>query len=132
MKIELDTGSPDINIISAYSAGAITIRGARYAQSLVVTANRIIEDWPPGTHAEVRADHIEIIVRLEPEIVLLGTGDRLVFPPVEVLAPLHTAGIGVEVMDTGAACRSYNFLVNEGRRVAAALLPLRGPDVSSR
>ena len=132
MKIELDATSPDLNIISSYSAGVIVINGTRYVRSLVVTADRVLENWPPRVHTELCAAHMEQVVGLGPEIVLLGTGTRLVFPTAEILSPLHSAGIGYEVMDTGAACRSYNFLVNEGRRVAAALLPVTEPDTSSR
>ena len=63
-----------------------------------------------------------LLVGHKPEVVLLGTGARLRFPPAAVLAPLTRAGIGVEVMDTAAACRTYNILAGDGRRVVAALL----------
>ena len=68
------------------------------------------------------ADHIAAIVELAPEIVLLGTGPAFRFPDAARLAPLYKAGIGVEVMDTPAACRTYNILLGEGRNVVAALI----------
>jgi uncharacterized protein len=68
------------------------------------------------------ADHFAAIVELAPEIVLLGTGARFTFPMPALLAPLYKAGIGVEAMDTPAACRTYNILLGEGRNVVAALI----------
>ena len=68
------------------------------------------------------ADHIGGLLASAPEIVLLGTGTRLQFPPAAVLRPLIDARVGYEIMDTGAACRTYSILMAEGRRVLAALI----------
>ena len=94
----------------------------RYTSSLVVSADRVIEDWPAASVEALAADHLAAIVELSPEIVLLGTGTTFAFPEAALLAPLYKAGIGVEVMDTPAACRTYNILLGEGRNVVAALV----------
>jgi uncharacterized protein len=75
-----------------------------------------------GSVEGLAADHMAAIVELAPEIVLLGTGASLRFPEPALLAPLYKAGIGVEVMDTPAACRTYNILLAEGRKVLAAVI----------
>ncbi len=90
--------------------------------SVVVTPQRLLTGWPPQRLDDLSAAHLEQLLELEPELILLGTGRRLRFPPAAVTAPLLQRGIGVEVMDTAAACRTYNFLMADGRRVAAALL----------
>jgi len=71
---------------------------------------------------ELTASDLEPVLALRPEVLLLGSGPRQVFPAPELLAQLYAARIGFEVMDTGAACRTYNVLVGEGRAVAAALI----------
>jgi uncharacterized protein len=83
---------------------------------------RLVRDWPPQRIEQATLADFRAIAALEPEIVLLGSGRGLRFPPAALLAPLYERGIGVEVMDTGAACRTYNILVTEGRIAAAALI----------
>jgi uncharacterized protein len=90
--------------------------------SLLLTARHVDTGWQPQGYAELETSHLDVILQFDPELVLLGTGARLRFPPPEILQPLHRAGIGVEVMDTGAACRTFNILVAEGRQVVAGLL----------
>ncbi len=91
-------------------------------QSAIVLSNRIIDDWSPQCMSELRAEHIEQLCELRPELVLLGTGEECHIPDAQIIAPLINAGIGVEFMGTSAACRTYNILVQDGRSVAAALL----------
>ena len=91
-------------------------------QSIIISGQELISDWEPASLAELTIKHIDIISSLEPELVLLGTGARLQFPANEILTPLHQRGIGIEVMDTAAACRTFNILMSEGRNVVAALL----------
>ena len=88
----------------------------------IVTPERIIADWEPANFDDLAAHHMETVVSLQPEIVVVGTGRRLRFPATDVLEPLLKKEIGYEIMDTGAACRCYNILTTEGRRVIAALL----------
>jgi len=120
MKIQLE--SAKANVIRAYGPGSVTINQAVYRESLVVTPERIVTEWPPRVFAELTAAHFDTVRALNPEVVLLGTGSRSEFPAAELTRGLAQAGIGFEVMDTAAACRTYNVLMNEGRRVAAALL----------
>jgi uncharacterized protein len=91
-------------------------------RSAIVTSHRLIDDWPPQTLDEIGARHIDTLAELGPEIVLLGCGERLRWPDPALTAPLLERGIGVEIMDTGAACRTFNILISERRNVAAALL----------
>lgn len=110
------------NSFTGYGEGYVEINRERHSASLVVAAERIITDWPVVAVEGLAADHVAAIVELGPEIVLLGTGARLQFPEPALLAPLYKAGIGVEVMDTPAACRTYNILLGEGRNVLAAVI----------
>lgn len=121
MHIQLESGGQS-NQIRTYSSGLISVNQDSYTRSLIVLPGQIISDWPPQTLEELTAAHIEILVSLSPELLILGTGRRQQFPHAEILAPLVAAGIGWEIMDTGAACRTYNILMSEGRNVAAALL----------
>ena len=110
------------NTFTGYGEGYVEINRARHAASLVVSGERLVTDWPARSIEALTADHMAAIVELKPEIVLLGTGPAFRFPEQQLLAPLYKAGIGVEVMDTPAACRTYNILQGEGRNVVAALI----------
>ena len=110
------------NLFTGYGEGYVAVNGTRYTASLVVSARRIVADWPAPSIADLQADHLAAILELEPEVLLLGTGARFAFPSQAILAPIYKAGIGVEVMDTPAACRTYNILLGEGRDVVAALI----------
>ena len=124
MKLNLDTNSATY-IISSYSPGSITINEETLTRSFVVTPERLIRDWPPQAFDELQVKHFVSVVDLRPEIVLLGSGARLRFPDITLTQPLVDEGIGLEVMDTGAACRTFNVLLSEGRRVAGAMLMIR-------
>lgn len=108
--------------IRAYETGRVLINEHYYSDSLIVTPDRLETAWPPRTLAELRTSHLESIAVLQPEVVLLGTGQRLQFPGPEVMDFFRRKRIGFEVMDTAAACRTFNVLMAEGRAVAAALL----------
>lgn len=123
VKIDLDTGARDARRISAYRSGEIIIGGVAWRTSVLVASDAGAESWPPRVFAELAEIHFEVIATREPEVVLLGTGATARFPAPALLLPCARRGIGVEIMDTGAACRSFNFLLGEGRRVVAALLP---------
>ncbi|MHB1567093.1 MAG: Mth938-like domain-containing protein [Acidiferrobacter sp.] len=127
MKIHLDTGDGR-HLIRGYRRGQVVIGATAYERSLIVLPDRLITDWPPVHFGELTETIFDEIAALGPEIVLLGTGTRLRFPPPRWLATLSQAGVGTECMDTGAACRTYNLLMNEGRHVAAALLLADPPD----
>jgi uncharacterized protein len=121
LKFERDEASGR-NTFTGYGDGYVEVNRKRYSSSLVVAAERLVADWPVSRVEGLTADHLAALVALSPEIVLLGTGPRFHFPPPVLLAPLYQAGIGVEVMDTPAACRTYNILLGEGRNVVAALV----------
>jgi uncharacterized protein len=125
VKIERDEAQGR-NTFTGYGEGYVEVNRVRHSSSLVVSGNRLVTDWPAASVESLGADHFAAIVELAPEIVLLGTGSTFRFPEPRLLAPLHQAGIGVEVMDTPAACRTYNILLGEGRNVVAALIVSSG------
>jgi uncharacterized protein len=111
------------NLFTACGDGFVELnKQSRHERGLIVLTDRVVENWGQGGVAGLSIDDMAQVAALEPAIVLLGTGSRQVFPPPAVLRPLIEARIGYEVMDVGAACRTYNLLAGEGRRVAAALL----------
>lgn len=120
MRLNLDS-DPTANTIRGYDEGRVTINDQDISRSVIVTPEQIV-DWPPQQFEELEEFHLELIMEWKPEIVLLGTGARQRFPGPQMTRSLIRRGIGVEVMDTAAACRTYNIIMAEGRRVAAALL----------
>ena len=98
------------------------VNAVRYERSLVVLPDRPVEAWPVAGVDTLREEDLEFLAGLGVEIVLLGTGNSLHFLHPRLLQSLAQAHVGVEVMDTRAACRTYNILVAEGRKVAAALI----------
>ena len=121
MKIEREQAEGK-NLFTGYGEGYVEVNRARHSASLVVNGERLVTDWPAASIEALTADHLAAIVELKPEVVLLGTGRAFTFPEPGLLAPLHAAKIGVEIMDTPAACRTYNILLGEGRNVVAALI----------
>jgi uncharacterized protein len=120
VKIERET-SDGRNAFTGYGEGYVDVNRERHTKSLVVSANAVSE-WRPQSAEAITAADIAAILDLQPEVVLIGTGATFGFPDPASLAPLHAARIGAEVMDTRAACRTYNLLVAEGRNVVAALI----------
>ena len=121
MKFHLDAPG-GVNLIRGYGPGQLRIGETTHGSSVIVTATTLIERWRPTSAAEITTADLEPLLGLAPEVVLLGTGARQQFPDVQVLRLLYEQRIGVEVMDTSAACRTFNVLVAEGRSVAAALI----------
>ena len=109
--------------IQSYGDGGFRINGQRYAGSVILTAESVAA-WPRDSVDHIDIDDFSELASLTPaiEILLLGCGNRAVLPPTAVRTYLRTLGIGLDVMDTGAACRTFNVLVQEDRRVAAALI----------
>ena len=110
-----------VNRITGYGEGYVMVNGERRASSVVVLPERI-EPWSAAAFDTLAPEDFAFLQGLGAEIVLLGTGARQRFPHPRLTAALAQAGIGLEVMDLQAACRTYNILVAEGRKVAAALL----------
>jgi uncharacterized protein len=121
MKFTLDRPGT-LHVVRGYTPGRLHIGEQEYARSVIVSAATLIADWRPQHIGELTAADLEPALALKPQVLLLGSGARQVFPPPELLAQLYAARVGFEVMDTGAACRTYNVLVGEGREVAAALI----------
>ena len=111
-----------LNTFTGYGEGYVVVNGERHDRSLVVLPRRIVTDWAATTFEALAAEHLAALLDLECEIVLLGTGALLRFPPPQMLQVFSRKGIGLEVMDVHAACRTYNILMAEERKVAAALL----------
>lgn len=139
MKVSLD--NTRANTIIAYDVGVIRVHtrsvrqtpepsdGVRQlTRSTIVTPDTLVEDWQPRMAHELAVKHMQDVLAFEPEIVILGTGRYLHFPANEIMQACHQAGAGVEVMDTGAACRTYNILAAEGRRVVAALIMIENEE----
>lgn len=122
MKLHIPAVASNALSITAYDAHWIEIDGRRLTQSLIVTPQRLIEHWSPQSFAALDEAAMETVAALDCPVVLLGTGSRQRFPSAAVLRPLWQRGVGVEVMDSFAACRTYTILMAEGRQVAAALI----------
>ncbi|MDH4104893.1 MAG: Mth938-like domain-containing protein [Gammaproteobacteria bacterium] len=121
MKLQLENPA-GTNLIRSYGPGQLRIGETSHATSVIVNASVVIAPWRPTAAIELTTADLEPLLGLGPEVVLLGTGARQQFPDAQVLRLLYEQRIGVEVMDTSAACRTYNVLVTEGRNVAAALI----------
>jgi len=120
MKLHLDT-SHYYYQIQCYTEESITINDKIYPYSLIVMPTSL-KEWVILNFDSLTTHDFEGLAQLQPQVVLLGTGAKIRFPQSELLIPLIQQQIGIEVMDTAAACRTYNLLVSEGRMVAAALL----------
>lgn len=127
MKVSLDTGTAS-HLIKAYGAGSIQINETVYTRDLIVMPESLEPEWGSAPIAELTVDHFAAVRDYAPEILLLGTGRSQTFPPARLMAELGRLGMGLEVMDTAAACRTYNVLMSEDRRVAAALMMIERDD----
>lgn len=121
MKFARDSAN-DRFMIQSVEPGRIGIAGRHFTESLLVLPDRIVPDWGPGSVDELTARRLTELLEHRPEIVILGTGERQVFPSPRLFVSLMDVGVGYEVMATDAACRTYNILLSEGRRVLAALI----------
>lgn len=120
--MKLERSSLDGNVVTGAGAGWVGVRGIVHRESLLLTADGTTRPWPPRSWAELSERHFLPVAALDPEIVLLGSGAVFRLPAPGVIRPLIDAGIGFESMTTQAACRTFNILAAEGRRVAAALI----------
>lgn len=109
-------------MIGAYSRSGIVVGEQRFHRSLIVLPRQIIPDWRPRSFEHLELSDFAQLLELAPDLVVLGTGQQQRFPSPLIHHSLVSAGIGLEVMNTPAACRTYNILVAEGRQVAAALV----------
>jgi len=108
--------------IQGYETGQITVNERTYTRSLVLSPDNIIDPWPVNSLTELQPQHLDCIFELKPEVILLGTGEKQIFPDIDLLGHFAQQGLGVEVMNTGALCRTFNILVAEDRQVVAAII----------
>ena len=121
MQFTRDPGT-EPNAIVACSPGEVRLRDRVYTTSLIVTRTAVIDGWRPAAVDELSIDDFAELLALSPEVVLLGTGVRQRMPPPALYAAFASRRVGLEVMDNGAACRTYNLLLSEFREVAVALM----------
>jgi uncharacterized protein len=110
-----------VTTIRRVTGDAIVVGGQRYTETIALTPDGLVENFAPPPLEELGASHFEMLLEYEPELVILGTGERTVFPPRELTFAFARRRIGLEVMDTAAAARTFNVLAGEGRRLAAVL-----------
>ena len=120
MKFHLSTAA--CNLFTGHGPDFVRLGVVEYRQNILVTPERIVSGWAAGGFEALTEADFAQLAELKPEVVLLGTGANLRFPAARLMRALIDAGIGVEVMDTAAACRTFNILAAEGRNVAAAVL----------
>ncbi len=117
-----DDRNPNLKLFSRYEPGCVVVNDEQFDRPVLVLPDRVETEWTSHSFADLAQEDFLHLASCGAEIVLLGTGERLRFPHPSLTVPLMQAGIGLEVMDMGAACRTYNILASEGRKVAAALL----------
>ncbi|NNE05070.1 MAG: hypothetical protein HKO64_00700 [Xanthomonadales bacterium] len=113
------------HFIRSISEEGIRIGDEYLTTSFLVSASELRRDWPPQSHEELDEGHLDTIFELQPDVVLIGTGAKQHFLPQSSVFRFYRQNVGIEVMNTEAACRTFNVLVNEGRKVVAALMPVR-------
>lgn len=121
MKLHI-ANTAGLNLFTAYGDNYAAVNHEKYEKNLILLPESLIPAWTTATINSLTEADMNILLGLGTEIILLGTGKRLRFPPGALLRPFAPAGIGLEIMDLKAACRTYNILAAEGRKVAAALL----------
>lgn len=124
MKFHLQ--APSLNIVTGTGPGWVRVGTTEYRDNIVLLPDRVIEGFAPRGFAALTEEDYAALLAHAPEMVLLGTGDRQRFPHPRLTRALAAARVGVETMDTRAACRTFNILVAEDRRVAAALVVRQG------
>jgi len=120
MKLHLNQDA-GLQLFSGYGPGFVAVNGVRYEKCVVVSPQAVTE-WNVAEFDALTVAHFGFVEALKPEIVILGTGAAQRFPGRDLTRGLAAAGIGVEIMDSRAACRTYNILATEGRKVVAAIL----------
>ncbi len=120
MKLQPDKS--DVQTIHGYGPGWVGVNGEKITTSVLIGSRGQRIEWACQGFAELTPGHFEQLATLDAELVIFGSGTRIRFPPAAWLAPLMARRVGLETMDTPAACRTYNILAGEGRNVVVALL----------
>ena len=121
MKLQSDPHS-GANTITGYGDGYVEINKTPYSHAVLLSSDGEIQEWPVKSFDDLTVANFSQMAALKPELIIIGTGKRQRFPKPELLKTLIEAKIGFEVMDSQAACRTYNILVGEGRQVLLALI----------
>jgi uncharacterized protein len=119
--MQLSRDSSTANLIRAWEPGRLRIADRWLAGNVIVGNDRIVEGWTSVQPHELTIEHLEPAFALEPTIIVLGTGSERPLPDVELMAAAAERSVGLEIMSTPAACRTFNVLLSEHRRVVAAL-----------
>jgi uncharacterized protein len=127
MKFQPDASSKVF--INGYGPDWVVVSGEKHVGSAMVCSETGLQAWNCQDASQLSEADFERLAQMNVEIVLYGSGERLVFPPHSLIKPLIKKGIGLETMDTAAACRTFNVLAGEGRKVAAALLFPAAPEL---
>ncbi len=120
MKLQPDRSTAPT--LTGIGPGWVAVDGERVSHSLILCSDGQRIPWPVQRFEDLAASHFETLFSLEVEVIIFGSGSRIRFPHPAWVAPLSSRRIGIESMNTAAACRTYNILAQEGRTVAAALL----------
>ena len=120
MKLQPDQS--DVQSISGYGPGWVGVNGEKITHSVIIGSKGQRLEWPAARFEDLGPAHFEQLAGVDAEVVIFGSGSRIRFPQPAWLKPLMALRIGIETMDTAAACRTYNILAQEGRNVAVALL----------
>lgn len=121
MKFELESNDSKYRIQSYHPNVALIINRVAYSHSVLISSQHLSK-WPPTKFEEITEESLEEVLKLKMPVVLIGTGEKLQFPKQSLLIPFMKAGVGFEIMNTSAACRTFEVLASEGRGVAAALI----------
>jgi uncharacterized protein len=116
------TIDPQQKTFTAYGEGYVSVNGERFIKPIVLTPEQIFGDWNAPDFASLTAEHFDYFLSMKPEVLLFGTGEKHEFPHPQLYRNLINAGIAIEFMSTPAACRTYNILIAEDRKVVAAVL----------
>ena len=120
--MQIDLEKTQGNVIRSYAPGELRINDLVFHESVILTTTEIHTAWAPNDITKLCIADFEFALAQNPEVILFGTGETQYFPPPALIADVMNRGIGFEFMDTGAACRTYNVLASEQRRVVAALM----------
>lgn len=122
-KVKLHTSNTaGLNLFTAYGDDYVAVNHEKHEKNVIVLPEKLLPGWSTANIETLSEADMQILLALGVEVILLGTGKRLRFPAATLMRPFAPAGIGLEIMDLQAACRTYNILASEGRKVAAALL----------
>lgn len=108
--------------IQGYDQGQVTINETRYHDSLILSPDQLISPWPVNSIDDLDSNHLDEVIKLKPDVVLLGTGQYQHFPDPSIFGLFAELQLGLEVMNNGALCRTFNILVAEDRNVVAAII----------